>query len=136
MKQHNMNDHQCLLKMLTSNDVKQLKCVLGVTLKHGCSVSAIVMHVEQVINGLYTAYGDYSKCKLDIAFLVKSLSGPKLLYALCCSHGLPAYTGSKGSITQWVHVEYMEGSETIRPTFTQWVRGGYFSRVPTKVPTG
>ena len=45
-------------------------------------------------------------------------------------------TGGKGSITQWVHVEYMEGSETICPTFTQWVRGGYFSKVPTKVPTG
>ena len=47
-----------------------------------------------------------------------------------------ADTGGKGSITQWVHVEYMEGSETICPTFTQWVRGGYFSKVPTKVPTG
>ena len=47
-----------------------------------------------------------------------------------------ANTGGKGSITQWVHVEYMEGSETIRATFTQWVRGGYFSKVPTKVPTG
>ena len=45
-------------------------------------------------------------------------------------------TGGKGSITQWVHVEYMEGSETVCPTFTQWVRGGHFSKVPTKVPTG
>ena len=45
-------------------------------------------------------------------------------------------TGGKGSITQWVHAEYMEGSETIHLTFTQWVRGGYFSKVPTKVPTG
>ena len=45
-------------------------------------------------------------------------------------------TGGKGSITQWVHAEYMVGSETIRLTFTQWVRGGYFSKVPTKVPTG
>ena len=49
---------------------------------------------------------------------------------------MPDHTGDKGSITQWVHAEYMEGSETIRPTFTQWVRGGYFSKVPTKVPTG
>ena len=44
-------------------------------------------------------------------------------------------TGGKGSVTQWVHAEYMEGSETIRLTFTQWVRGGYFSKAPTKVPT-
>ena len=47
-----------------------------------------------------------------------------------------AGTGGKGSITQWVHAEYMEGSETICPTFTQWVRGGYLSKVPTKVPSG
>ena len=46
------------------------------------------------------------------------------------------FTEGKESITQWVHVEYMEGSETIHPTFTQWVRGGYFLKVPTKVPTG
>ena len=45
-------------------------------------------------------------------------------------------TGGEGSITQWVHAEYMEGSETICLAFTQWVRGGYFSKVPTKVPTG
>ena len=44
-------------------------------------------------------------------------------------------TGGKGSITQWVHAEYIVGSETICLPFTQWVRGGYFSKVPTKVPT-
>ena len=46
------------------------------------------------------------------------------------------HTGGKGSITQWVHAEYIVGSETICPPFTQQVRGGYFSKVPTKVPTG
>ena len=29
----------------------------------------------------------------------------------------------KGPITQQVHAWYMEGSEAIHPTFTQWVRG-------------
>ena len=45
-------------------------------------------------------------------------------------------TGGKGSITQWVHTKYMEGPETIHLTFTQWARGGYFSKVPTKASTG
>ena len=45
-------------------------------------------------------------------------------------------TGGKGSITQWVHAEYMEGSKTICSPFTQQVRGGYPFKVPTKVPTG
>ena len=86
-----MNDYQRLLKILASSDVKRLKCVLGVALKRGCSVSTIIIRVEQAINGLYTARGNYSERELDIAFLVKSLGGPKLLYALCRSHGLPAY---------------------------------------------
>jgi hypothetical protein len=49
------------------------------------------MRVEQAINGFYTARGNYSERELDVAFLAKSLGGPKLLYALCRSHGLPAY---------------------------------------------
>ena len=90
-KQRSLNDHHRLLKMLASNDVKRLKCVLGVALRRGCSVSAIVMRIDQAINGLYTARGNYSEHELDITFLVKSLGGPKLLYALSRSHGLPAY---------------------------------------------
>ncbi|KAF9791964.1 hypothetical protein BJ322DRAFT_984195, partial [Thelephora terrestris] len=89
--QRNVNDCQRLIKILASNDVKRLKCVLGVALKCGCSVSAIIIRVEQAINGLYTARGNYSERELDVAFLAKSLGGPKLLYALCRSHGLPAY---------------------------------------------
>ena len=41
--------------------------------------------------GLYQSRGNYSERELDIGFLAKSLGGPKLLYALCRSHGLPAY---------------------------------------------
>ena len=54
-------------------------------------MAAIIIRVEQAINGLYAARGNYSERELDIAFLAKSLGGPKLLYALCRSHGLPAY---------------------------------------------
>ena len=32
--------------------------------------------------------------------------------------------------------DWMGGSETIHLAFTHWVRGGYFLKVPTKVPTG
>ena len=44
-------------------------------------------------------------------------------------------TGGKGENTQQVHWEFIEGSETNRLPFTQQVRGGYFSKVPTGVPT-
>ena len=44
--------------------------------------------------------------------------------------GNTAITGGEGSITQWVHAEYIVGFETIRSHFTQWVHGGYFLKVP------
>ena len=46
-----------------------------------------------------------------------------------CRHAR-SYTGGEGSITQQVHAEYMVGSETIRPHFTQRVHSGYFLKVP------
>ena len=49
------------------------------------------MRIESAIMGVYQARGNYSERELDIGFLAKSIGGPKLLYALCRSHGLPAY---------------------------------------------
>ena len=43
-------------------------------------------------------------------------------------------TGGKGSLTRQVHCEFMVGSETIRPHFTQWVHAGFFLKVPTNLP--
>ena len=35
-------------------------------------------------------------------------------------------TGGKGSFTQWVHGEFIVGSETICPLNIHWVQGEYF----------
>ena len=40
--------------------------------------------------------------------------------------GLPLVTGGKGSLTQWVHCEFVVGFEAIRPVITQWVCGEFF----------
>lgn len=89
--QRNTNDHQRLLKIIGSSDVKRLRCVVGVALRRGCSVQAIITRIDAAVLGLYQARGNYSEREIDIGFLAKSLGGPKLLYALCRSHGLPAY---------------------------------------------
>lgn len=53
--QRKLNDYQRLLEMLASNDVKRLECVSGAAMKRGCSVTAIIVRVDQAVNGLYTA---------------------------------------------------------------------------------
>ena len=35
-------------------------------------------------------------------------------------------TGGKGSLTQWVHCEFVVNFEAIRPVITQWVCGEFF----------
>ena len=39
-------------------------------------------------------------------------------------------TGGKGQYTQWVHYEFIVGSETICLAHTQQVNSGHFQKVP------
>ena len=48
---------------------------------------------------------------------------------------MPVFTGGKGQYTQWVHCEFIVGSETIRLAHTQRVNGGDFQKVPTHLPS-
>ena len=45
------------------------------------------------------------------------------------------HTGSKGQYTQWVHCEFVVGSETICPAHTQQINSGHFQKVPTNSPS-
>ena len=47
----------------------------------------------------------------------------------------PEFTGGKGQYTQWVHCEFIVGSETICLAHTQWVSGECFHEVPTNSPS-
>ena len=45
-------------------------------------------------------------------------------------------TGGKGSFTQWVHGEFIVGSETICPPNIHWVQGEYPRKELSTVPSG
>ena len=42
------------------------------------------------------------------------------------THHIPAGTGGKGTLTQWVHCEFVVSFEAIRPVITQQVCGEFF----------
>ena len=44
-------------------------------------------------------------------------------------------TGGEGQYTQWVHCEFIVGSETIHPAHTQGVNSGHIQKVPTHSPS-
>jgi hypothetical protein len=77
--------------MLGSNDVAGLRRVLGAAHRRGASPAKICALLERAIDGVYKPQGGFSKRDLDIAFLVKAIGGPRLLYALGKSHGLASW---------------------------------------------
>ena len=77
--------------MLSSNDVAGLRHLLGAAHRKGASPAKICSLLECAITGLYCPRGGFSKRDLDIAFLVKAIGGPRLLYALGKSHGLASW---------------------------------------------
>ncbi|KAH9922494.1 uncharacterized protein B0H18DRAFT_1212572 [Fomitopsis serialis] len=83
-----INDHQRLVTLLANHDVKRLHHLLSVALRKGASPKALIAQIERAITGLYSDRAHFEERDIDIAFLVKALGGPRLLYALSKSHGL------------------------------------------------
>ena len=77
--------------MLSSNDVAGLRRLLGAAHRRGASPTKICSLLERAIAGLYRPRGGFVKRDFDIAFLVKAIGGPRLLYALGKSHGLASW---------------------------------------------
>ena len=74
--------------MLSLNDVAGLRRLLSAAHRRGASPAKICSLLEHAVAGLYHPRGGFVKCDLDIAFLIKAIGGPHLLYTLGKSHGL------------------------------------------------
>lgn len=88
-----INDHQRLTMLLATHDVKRLRQTLAVSLRRGSSPRYLMSKLDRAIAGLYNARGPgggFSQRELHVALLAKAHGGPRLLYALNKSHGLPS----------------------------------------------
>ena len=74
--------------MLSLNDIAGLCHLLGAAHQRGASPTKICSLLERAVAGLYRPRGGFVKRDFDIAFLVKAIGGPHLLYALGKLHGL------------------------------------------------
>lgn len=86
------SDHQRLVMLLANHDIKRLRQLLAVALRRHASPRAIVSKLEAAVAGVYNVRGGYTERELDIAFLVKAIGAPRLLYILQKSHGLVSNT--------------------------------------------
>jgi hypothetical protein len=68
--------------LLSKHDVPGLHRLLTVALRNGASIRTVLAKLNQAIAGIYSPRDGWSEREYDIAYLVKSIGGPKLLYAL------------------------------------------------------
>lgn len=78
------------MMLLSTNEIAGLRRLLVASLRRGSSARSLITLLQRAIQGLYNPRVGFTDRELDISFLVKSLGGPKLLYALNHSHGLPS----------------------------------------------
>lgn len=78
--------------LFASNEIAGLQYLLTAALRQGVGAQTVLGLLECAIVGLYRPRGGFTTCDLNISFLVKSLGGLQLLYALQRSHGLASYT--------------------------------------------
>ncbi|KAH9856503.1 hypothetical protein C2E23DRAFT_771814, partial [Lenzites betulinus] len=87
-----INDHQRVCMLLATHVIQRLRRLLCVALRKGATPRALISRIEHSLEGLYRPRGGFQGRELDVAFLAKALGGPRLLYALAHSHGLPSLT--------------------------------------------
>jgi hypothetical protein len=93
--QKKTTDYQCMTMLLAKHDIPGMRRLLAVAFRNGASTAAIITKLNLAIAGVYSPKGGWSEWEYDIAYLVKSIGGPKLLYALQKAAGLPSISTVK-----------------------------------------
>ncbi|KIY61420.1 hypothetical protein CYLTODRAFT_495267 [Cylindrobasidium torrendii FP15055 ss-10] len=87
-----VEDYHRLLILMANHEITGIRRLLNMALERGASVQTIIQLIIAAIDKVYAPRGNYSTREMDIAFLVKALGGPKLLYVLQKSYGFPSLT--------------------------------------------
>lgn len=96
-----LDDFKRFIMAIDSLDVPRLHQLISVALCQGASINAIIECMRLAAYGGYHPWG-YGEYDIELAYLVKAIGGPRLLYALNYSLGLP----SARSI--WRHIKVPE----------------------------
>jgi hypothetical protein len=79
-----------ILMKLATNDIPGAARALELSLSRGDSPITIAEKLDKIISGVYRPSGKWTDREYDIAFLVKALGGPLLLYTMQKPYHLPS----------------------------------------------
>jgi hypothetical protein len=77
-----LTDFKRLVMLLGSQDVPGLRRIMAGIVKRQNSPDATLNLLERAISSSYSPRGNFSRRDIDLAFYVKSLGGPQLLFAM------------------------------------------------------
>ncbi|KAJ3565596.1 hypothetical protein NP233_g7528 [Leucocoprinus birnbaumii] len=83
-----IGDYKRILMQLGSNNVSRLQQLISVSLNRGSSARSIANKITQSIRGLYSPHVGFTQRDIDLAFLCKSIGGPRLLFTFQKAFGL------------------------------------------------
>ena len=81
-----------MLILLSQNKIAGVSRLLAIALRRGESPEAINLHLKEAISGTYKLRSGWTDRDCDVAFLVKAIGGPQLLYVLQHADGYPSAT--------------------------------------------
>lgn len=84
-----VSDYKRLVMAIATNDAPRITQIVSTALRQRSSVLAIIKKITSAAAGVFHNR-TYNDDDLDLAYLVKSLGGPKLLYAMARAFGLPS----------------------------------------------
>lgn len=88
--QKKLNDYQQMVMLISRNRIAGVSRILSVALRNGANEQAICTKLHHAIDGIYTPHSGWTDWEFDIAFLMKAIGGPRLLYALQKAEGYPS----------------------------------------------
>jgi len=88
--EHKLNDYQRVVMLLSQKKIAGVARLLSVALRNGASARAIYDRLQGSITHTYAPKGNWTEHEFDVAFLIKALGGPRLLYVLQKEEGYPS----------------------------------------------
>ncbi|KIM35830.1 hypothetical protein M413DRAFT_36514, partial [Hebeloma cylindrosporum] len=88
--QKKLSDYQRLVMLISQHKIAGVSRILSVALRNGANIESVCVKLHRAITGVYSPKSGWTSRELDVAFLIKAIGGPRLLYALQKAEGYPS----------------------------------------------
>ena len=88
--QKKLSDYQRIVMLISQNKIAGVSRILSVALRNGADAESICVKLHRAIDGTYSPLSGWTSHEFDVAFLIKAIGGPRLLYALQKAEGYPS----------------------------------------------